>query len=91
MSSPIIFRWPHVERCLGKGSKVGSRLPLGRHKRVKGGTSGDKVTTKYLSLQLGIGRSAMIVGAHIETPGNTDVNALLSTMTSSMSATCAKR
>jgi len=37
-----MLRWPHVERCLGKGSKVCSRLPLGRHKRVKGGTSGDK-------------------------------------------------
>ena len=51
MSSPIFFRWPHVERCLGKGSKVCSRLPLGRLKRVKGQTSGDKVTIVEITLQ----------------------------------------
>ena len=48
-------------------------------------------SSTLLHHSLGIDRSVMIAGALIEMLGNTDVNVLLYTMTSSMSATCAKR
>ena len=58
-----LFRWPHVERCLGKGFNVSGSLPLGRPKRVKNGTSGDKVTS-FVPASASISHNRVLVWMH---------------------------
>ena len=63
-----LYRWPHVEQCLGKRSKSSNNPRLEqRPKKVKGGTLGDKVTdfdsltqgSKYNLFGIGWGGGAM--------------------------------